>query len=63
MKKNDNKTKNLTSILYYFSALCFYVASIFSFIDKNNSMGIIDLCLGSTFFCLGSIYLNKDKKL
>lgn len=61
MKNKKDKTNRKTSILYYFSSICFYIASIFDFMNKNNSMGIIHLCLGSTFLCLGSVYLNKDK--
>ena len=61
MKKKSDKTNRTTSVLYYFSAICFYIASIFDFANKDNSMGIVHLCLGSTFLCLGSVYLNKDK--
>lgn len=61
MKKKDDKTNTMTSALYYFSAVCFYIASIFNLMDKNNSMGIVHLFLGSTFLCLGSVYLNQNK--
>ena len=54
MKKKYDKTNRMTSVLYYCSAVCFYIASIFDFMNKNNSMGIVHLCLGS-------VYLNKDK--
>lgn len=57
----ENKANKKTSILYYFSAVCFYIAAIFDFVSKDNRMGIVHLCLGSTFLCLGSTYLNKDK--
>ena len=56
-----NKTNNLTSTLYYFSAMCFYVVSIIDFINKDNTMGAVYLCLGSAFLCLGSTNTNKDK--
>lgn len=32
-----------------------------NFANKDNSMAVVYLCLGSTFLCLGSTYLNKDK--
>ena len=61
MKKNDNKTNKTVSILNYFSAVCFYIVSIINFVNKDNSTGVMYLCLGSTFLCLGSVCLNKDK--
>lgn len=61
MKKNENKTNKTESILNYFSAVCFYIVSIINFMNKDNSTGVVYLCLGSTFLCLGSVYLNKDK--
>lgn len=61
MKKKDDKTNKRVSILYYFSAVCFYIVSIINFINNNNSTGVVFLCLGSTFLCLGSVCLNKDK--
>lgn len=62
MKNKEEKTNRITSILYYFSSVCFYIVSIFDFVNKSNNMGIVHLCLGSTFLCLGSAYLNKDKE-
>ena len=61
MKKKNVQINRTTYVLYYFSSVCFYIASIFDFVNKSNSMGVVHLCLGSTFLCLGSVYLNKDK--
>jgi len=61
MKKKNVQINRTTSVLYYFSSVCFYIASIFDFVNKSNSMGVVHLCLVSTFLCLGSVYLNKDK--
>lgn len=61
MKKENDKTNKTVSILNYFTAICFYIVSIINFVNKN-SIGIIYLCLGATFTCLGSVWLNKDKK-
>lgn len=61
MKNKNDKTTKVASILYYLCSICFYIASIFDFINKNNSMGIVHICLGSTFLSLGSVDLNKDK--
>lgn len=57
-KKNDNSNK-IVSILNYFSAVCFYIVSVINFMNKDNSMGVFYLCLGSTFLCLGTVWLNK----
>ena len=62
MKNKEDKTNRTTSILYYFSSVCFYIASIFDFVNKSNSMAVVHVCLGSTFLCLGSVYLNKNKE-
>ena len=62
MKDENNKTNKIVSILNYFSSICFYIVAIINFINDNSSTGVIYLCLGSTFFCLGSVYLNKDKE-
>lgn len=61
MKKKDDKTNKNVSILNYFTAVCFYIVSIINFINKDTSMGVIYLGLGSAFLCLGSVWLNKDK--
>ena len=62
MKDENNKTNKIVAILNYFSSICFYIVAIINFIKDNSSMGVIYLCLGSTFLCLGSVNLNKDKE-
>lgn len=61
MKNKKDKTNRVESILYYFSSVCFYIASILDFVNKSSSMAVVHLCLGSTFLCLGCICLNKEK--
>ena len=61
MKKKDDKTNKIVSMLNYFSSVCFYIVAIINFINDNSSTGVIYLCLGSTFLW-GSVYLNKDKE-
>lgn len=63
MKTKKDKTNKIVSTLNYFTAVCFYIISIINFVNKDNSNGIVYLCLGSTFMCLGSVWLNKDKKI
>lgn len=58
--KKENK---IVMICYITASICFYVSAIICFIREtnNNSMGVVNLCLGSTFLCLFSVYMNKDK--
>ncbi len=58
MKKKNNKT---VSILYYLIAVCFYIVSIINFRNGDEGMGVVYICLGSSFVCLGSVWSNKDK--
>ena len=62
MRKKEDKTNKIVSTLNYFTAVCFYIISIIDFINRNNSVGIFFLCLGSMFMCLGTVWLNKSKK-
>lgn len=57
----NNKENKIVSALNYFNAVCFYFVSIINFINKDNNMGVVYLCLGSSFICLGSVWLNKNK--
>ncbi len=57
----NNKNNKIVSILYFTSALCFYVCAIINFISKDGGMGTMYLCLGSAFLCLGESRLNKSK--
>ncbi len=55
----NNKNNKIVSILYFTSALCFYVCAIINFTGKDSGMGTMYICLGSTFLCLGIVWLNK----
>lgn len=54
--------KKKVSIIYYFAAVCFYIAAIICFFNGNTSQGVIMLCLGSSQLCLGSVWLRKNKE-
>ncbi len=58
--KKENK---IVMICYMTASICFYISAIFCFISEttDNSRGIVSLCLGSTFLCLASVYINKDR--
>ena len=63
--KESEITKNLklSSTIFYLAAAAFNIAAVVSFFWlKDRSLAIIWMCLGSTFMCFGSVYLNKSKK-
>lgn len=51
------------STINYICSLLWYLATIITFLTEHelNSMGVMYLCLGSTFLCLGSVCYNKSK--
>lgn len=49
-------------IVFYLVSAAFYAVSVFKFIDKDSSLAVMWLALGSTFLCLGSVELTKEKK-
>ena len=56
MKKGINK-----SILFYIPSVLFFIASAIGFTSGNeSSMAIVWLCLGFSFFCLGSTHKKKE---
>lgn len=61
MKNKNEKTNKIISILNYFTVVCFYICAIINLVNKDSRLGIFYLCLGTTFMCLGSVYLNKYK--
>lgn len=50
-------------ILDLFAAVCFYVAAAMNFFgdDKDTTMGIVYLCLGSVMLCFSAVSINKRK--
>ena len=51
---NSMNTQKVSAILYYTAAILFDSAAIISFIGGNhNSNGVMWLCFGSMFLCLG----------
>jgi len=55
------KENRVTAICFSVTAFIFYICAIINFVDKESSMGVLYLCLGSTNLCLASVYLNKNK--
>jgi hypothetical protein len=47
---------------YYTSAVCFFVVAFFSFGNGDNTTIFVFLPLGSTFLCIGTGCLNKNKE-
>ena len=57
------KKYKICSILNYMSAMAFYLAATINLLNADHhSMGLVWLCLGSTFLCLGSLCLKKLKE-
>lgn len=56
------KTFKKPWIVFYLISVAFYVLSVMNFIDRDSSQAVIWMCLGSTFLCLGSVELTKEKK-
>ncbi len=63
-----NDRNKICAVLYYLSAAFCYISCVlnlfFSESGKDTSMGILWLCIGSTFLCLGSANMKiwKDKQ-
>lgn len=49
-----------TAILCFIASVCFYLSAVVSS-TYDVSTAVVNLCLGSTFLCLGVVWLNKDK--
>lgn len=64
--KNKKTNKEIDykkfSKLYFITSLAWYAAAIFSYIGDNTGYGTLYTCLGCTWLCLGTIYLNKSKE-
>ena len=57
------KKDKISTILYYVTAILFYLSVIINFAGGNsNSMAVIWMCLGTTFLCLGLSYSKKIKE-
>ena len=48
---------------YYIASVLFYIVAIINFSDTGFSSGVIWLCLGSAFLCLGGVLRVKIKSL
>ena len=62
MKNKQLKPNKTVAMLNYFTSICFYIAAIINFIKGNSSIGVIFICLGLSYLCLGSVHLNKYKE-
>lgn len=55
------KKKISVTTLNYITAICFYLASIINFINDKTTIGIVWLCLGSTYICIASLNKKREK--
>ena len=50
-------------VLCYSAAVLFYLAAVISFFTDKSSVGVVWLCFGSMFLCIGSANnLNAQKQ-
>ena len=57
------KKYKLCATLNYISSTLFYLAALINFIwADQHSMGVMWLCLGSTFLCLGTLCAKKKNE-
>lgn len=58
-----NKNKKI-SLVFYIGAICFYIAAAVSFLNRTTSsnMGIVFICVGSSWVAIGGSLANKYKK-
>ena len=62
--KNDKKKNELraTATLFYIVAAIDYLAALSYFIGGGDtSLGILWMCIGSTFLCLGAANTKRQK--
>lgn len=57
------KKEKISFICFLVASICFYICALFCFMSEetDNSTGVINLCLGSSFLCLSTTHLNKIK--
>ncbi|MDE6427252.1 MAG: hypothetical protein K2K89_14110 [Ruminococcus sp.] len=60
MKKNNNE--KISFICFLIASVCFYISSIIDIINKDGNNWITNFCLGSSFLCLSTTHINKEKK-
>ena len=54
------KRNKISAIICFITSLLFYIHAILNF-SSEGSMGVVYICLGSTFLCLGAVWLNDSK--
>lgn len=52
----NEKKQNISNNMFY----NIYIHAILNF-SSEGSMGVVYICLGSTFLCLGAVWLNDRK--
>lgn len=59
-KKQKNNKEKVTFICFLIASICFYISAIIGIVSKDESNWVVNLCLGSAFLCLSTVYLSKD---
>ena len=60
LEKRGKKMRNKS--LYYLTCVLFYIVAIINFFNSDTTTGVVWLCLGSAFLCLGASQSNKKDK-
>ncbi len=53
--------KKTSSILYFLASAALYAVAIIKMFTVDFSSGVVWVCLGSAFLCLGAAMLNQSK--
>jgi len=54
--------KKIEGKVLYLVSICFYIVALIHIISSDASDGVIWICLGSTFLCLGANAVNKANR-
>lgn len=60
LEKRGKKMRNKS--LYYLTCVLFYIVAIINFFNSDTTTGVVWLCLGSTFLCLGASSKPKENE-
>lgn len=54
------KKESVCFLCFLVASICYYIASLINLTNKNTTLAIIFLCLGSSSLCLSTTHLNKS---
>lgn len=60
--KKEVKNMKIAAILGYIASLLFYITAIDYFINHNYTGAVTNMCLGSAWLCIASVWASRLKK-